>query len=189
MFLAVAIYAVMDSLSAHSPAPARFLQRGEDMAREIERKFLVINDQWQSAVVAKHPIRQGYLAQQQGVSVRVRLRGEQGWLTIKGPTTGISRQEYEYPIPAQQAHEMLDTLATSGIIEKIRYQVRHHQQTWEVDTFLGRNSGLLIAEIELESEQQPFDLPPWVGDEVSQDPRYFNARLADHPYQEWSQEA
>jgi CYTH domain-containing protein len=156
------------------------------MPVEIERKFLVIGDAWREQATGRQ-IRQGYLSSDPGRSVRVRLAGEQAWLTIKGATRGATRAEYEYSIPVDHAREMLDKLCLQPLIEKTRYRVEFKGLTWEIDEFDGVNAGLLIAEIELDSEGQEPDLPAWVGDDVTGDPRYYNASLIAHPYSQWSE--
>jgi adenylate cyclase len=154
------------------------------MGQEIERKFKVIGDTWRSLGTGSL-YRQGYIPTVDERTVRVRLVGEQGYLTLKGPATGMVRPEFEYPIPAQDAIEILDTLCTPPLIEKIRYRVPIQDLTWEIDEFLGTNSGLILAEVELTHASQALDLPPWVGEEVTDDPRYFNVNLAQHPFQTW----
>ena len=156
------------------------------MATEIERKFLVKGDQWR--LLATGTIyRQGYLSTKKDCSVRVRLAGNQAYLTIKGVTEGCSRAEYEYPIPAKDAQEMLDNLCQAPLIEKTRYKIDYAGLIWEVDEFAGENQGLIIAEVELTDENQSIELPDWVGKEVSDDARYFNANLVQHPYSQWSE--
>ncbi|HEY9666536.1 MAG TPA: CYTH domain-containing protein [Coleofasciculaceae cyanobacterium] len=155
------------------------------MATEIERKFLVKGDDWRSLGTGT-VYRQGYLSTKKGCTVRVRLVGEQGYLTIKGLTQGFSRAEFEYPIPAQDVREMLDNLCDRPLIEKTRYKIKWGDLIWEVDEFAGENEGLIIAEIELPGENYSFELPDWIGQEVSDDPRYFNANLVQHPYSQWS---
>ena len=154
------------------------------MNMEIERKFLVRGDGWR---VGAHGVlcRQGWLSSAIGCTVRVRLMGDQGFLTIKGETKGLSKKEYEYPIPVADAQAMLDRLCVKPLIEKRRYTVMHAGMTWEVDEFLGENQGLLVAEVELDAEDQPIELPDWAGAEVSGDPRYFNVNLVKHPYARW----
>ncbi|MEJ2425323.1 MAG: CYTH domain-containing protein, partial [Candidatus Thiodiazotropha sp.] len=125
------------------------------MAIEIERKYLVINDNWKENVVSQAVIKQGYLATTEQASVRVRVDGEQANLNIKGTTVGISRREYEYPIPLQQAEEMLDHLVSGAVIDKVRYKVRHGEHIWDLDRFMGANEGLVVAEVELR-------LLPWM---------------------------
>lgn len=154
------------------------------MGEEIERKFLITGDAWRG--LAEGVLyRQGYLCAEQGRTVRVRLAGNQGYLTIKGPTTGVVRPEYEYPIPSEDARAMLDTLCRQPLIEKNRHIIPFQGFLWEVDEFLGLNQGLVIAEIELETEDQPFARPKWIGREVSDDPRYTNAALCLAPFSTW----
>ncbi|MBK1645977.1 adenylate cyclase [Thiocapsa imhoffii] len=155
------------------------------MASEIERKFLVRDASWQDAIERSEAIQQGYLAQTDRATIRVRVMGERGLITVKGVTNGITRDEYEYPIPVEEARAMLETLSVSSVIEKIRYQVRVGTHRWEIDVFAGENSGLILAEIELEREDAPFERPSWLGEEVSYDPRYFNANLARRPFRLW----
>jgi adenylate cyclase len=154
------------------------------MAREIERKFLVKGDCWKSRVLGVM-CRQGYLVKAGGVTVRVRVLGESGFLTIKGKTEGIGREEYEYVIPLEDAEAMLENMTSGEIVEKIRYRVPVHGVTWDVDEFLGANEGLVLAEVELEHEGQEVLLPEWAGLEVTGDPRYYNSRLAEAPYSRW----
>jgi adenylate cyclase len=154
------------------------------MGTEIERKFLVKGTAWREGVHGQR-FRQGYLSVDRERTVRVRAVGGRAWLTVKGLTTGFSRLEFEYEIPAADATTLLDELCLQPIIDKTRYEVRHCGRLWEVDEFHGVNEGLVIAEIELDSEQDAFERPPWLGDEVSDDPRYFNARLVRHPFRDW----
>ena len=155
------------------------------MAKEIERKFIVISDSWRIDAVGKL-YSQGYIATAaEGQSVRVRIAGELGYLTIKGPTEGLSRAEFEYPIPLADAREMLDTLCVQPLIEKIRYRLPVGGHVWEIDEFQGENAGLTIAEVELMSESQTVDLPDWVGAEVSGQTKYYNASLVKNPYSRW----
>lgn len=154
------------------------------MAKEIERKFLLGNDSWRPGAGGTL-FRQGYLSTDPERTVRVRLEGERGVLTIKGLSRGISRAEFEYPIPAAEAAELLDTLCLQPLIEKTRYRVEHAGHLWEIDEFAGDNAGLVLAEVELASEDEALELPPWVGAEVSTDPRYFNANLVRHPFRSW----
>ncbi len=155
------------------------------MAQEIERKFLVLNESWREDAGPRVYISQGYLGEAQGASVRVRVEGERANINIKGATLGISRTEYEYPIPLDEALEMLKNLCLKPLIEKSRYKVKVGNHTWEVDLFAGDNAGLIVAEVELASEDQPFEKPAWAGDEVSDDPRYYNVCLVKHPYKDW----
>ncbi|MBK1703496.1 CYTH domain-containing protein [Halochromatium glycolicum] len=155
------------------------------MATEIERKFLVSSESWREAVELEVPVMQGYLAGTSRLTLRARLQGDQGVLTIKGASRGISRSEFEYPIPAEDAKAMLAELAEYSIVEKTRYLVRFGAHLWEIDVFAGDNAGLVLAEIELSAEDEDFERPAWLGPEVSDDPRYYNANLARHPYKEW----
>ena len=155
------------------------------MGIEIERKFLVINDNWRSLAQGK-VYRQGYISTNNKMTtVRVRIIGEQAYLTIKSKTEGISRQEFEYPIPFEDGKIMLDNLCDRPLIEKTRYQINHDSLIWEIDEFQGENQGLIIAEVELENESQIINLPDWVGKEVSDDPKYYNVNLTKSPYQTW----
>lgn len=154
------------------------------MAIEIERKFLVAGDSWRG-LAAGVAYRQGYLVSGSGLTVRVRIAGDTGYLTIKGATSGIARSEFEYPIPLNDASEMLDTLCGRPIIEKVRHRIPWNGLIWEVDEFAGANQGLIMAEVELKDPNQIIQLPAWIGEEVSHDPRYFNSYLAEHPYREW----
>lgn len=154
------------------------------MAREIERKFLVRNDSWKTGLQGVSCC-QAYLATDERVTVRVRILGDAGYLTVKGKTVGLSRDEFEYPIPVTDALAMLETLSTGGWVEKIRYSVKAHGMFWDVDEFLGANAGLVLAEVELEHEGQEVVLPDWVGEEVTGDDRYYNSRLARNPYSSW----
>lgn len=155
------------------------------MATEIERKFLVKGDAWRGEADAGTRFRQGYLIGAEKASVRVRIEGDRANLNIKSATLGVRRQEYEYPIPLDEAEELLDTLCEKPQIEKTRYRVHHGCHEWEVDVFHGDNEGLVVAEVELEDEAEAFALPDWVGEEVSDDPRYYNVCLTRHPYKEW----
>lgn len=154
------------------------------MPIEIERKFLVNGDAWRAGARGK-AFRQGYLPAAAGCSVRVRVADDGAWLAIKAATPGLSRAEYEYPIPLDEANELLDTLCHQPVIEKTRYLVEHAGLTWEVDEFAGENAGLVIAELELDSEAQSFEIPDWLGTEVTGDARYYNASLASKPYCSW----
>ena len=154
------------------------------MAKEIERKFLVNTALWR-AMAAGTLYRQGYLSSVKERVVRVRIAGEHGFLTIKGLTTGVSRLEFEYPIPFADATVMLDQLCERPLIEKTRYREEFEGHSWEIDQFHGDNSGLVIAEIELANESEQFTVPPWAAAEVSDDPRYFNSNLVLNPYKNW----
>jgi adenylate cyclase len=155
------------------------------MAVEIERKFLVPAGQWNPGAQVGTRLLQGYLCRGDRASVRVRLAADQAWLTVKGPTTGISRAEFEYAIPVDDANAMLAELAGGRIVEKIRYAETFAGHLWSVDRFLGDNAGLIVAEIELDHPEAVVPLPPWVGPEVSGDSRYFNSSLAVAPFSTW----
>jgi adenylate cyclase len=155
------------------------------MGVEIERKFLVVNDDWKPFVESESQLKQGYLTTQSALTIRVRIAGGRAWLTIKGGTKGIRRSEYEYPIPLRDASEMFDQLVTGAVIDKTRYRVRCGEHVWDLDIFHGDNRGLALAEIELQSETEDFRVPDWAGEEVSGDSRYFNANLIRHPYCNW----
>ena len=154
------------------------------MAREIERKFLVKGDAWR-ALAKGTTYRQGYLNSTKERTVRVRTADDKAHLTIKGLTVGATRAEYEYEIPFDEGKAMLDTLAERPLIEKRRYKIPIGDLTWEIDEFLGDNAGLIIAEVELKSEDQTFARPAWLGDEVTGDPRYYNANLIKNPFTCW----
>lgn len=155
------------------------------MGTEIERKFLVRDASWREQVSASADYRQGYLHSDPSLAVRVRTAGEEAYLTIKGGGAGISRREFEYRIPVPDALEMLEHLCRKPLIEKRRHLVRHGAHTWEIDVFFGDNDGLVVAEIELSHQDEAFERPAWLGEEVSHDPRYYNARLSQRPYREW----
>lgn len=154
------------------------------MGTEIERKFLLRDDTWRAGASGT-VYRQGYLNSAKERTVRVRTVGDKAFLTIKGITVGATRAEYEYPIPFDDCNAMLDTLAEKPLIEKKRYKIRRGDLVWEIDEFFGDNKGLIVAEVELQSERQVFDKPAWLGDEVSGDPRYFNSNLIKHPFTQW----
>lgn len=154
------------------------------MGTEIERKYLVVGDAWR-ALGTGTVFRQGYLSTEKERTVRVRVEGDRAKLTIKGITVGATRVEYEYEIPVAEAEEMLDDLCHQPIIEKTRRRIDAVSVVWEVDEFYGVNEGLVIAEVELESEDQEFDIPSWIGEEVTGDARYFNANLIARPFSTW----
>ncbi len=154
------------------------------MPLEIERKFLVAGNDWRRAGAATR-FRQGYLSTDPERTVRVRLAGKQAWLTIKGPSHGAARLEYEYAIPAQHAGELLDRLCIPPLIEKVRYRLEHAGLVWEIDEFEGDNAGLILAEVELSDADQSIVLPDWVGEEVTGDARYYNSSLVKNPYRAW----
>lgn len=151
---------------------------------EIERKFLVVSDQWRTLATGTL-YRQGYIPTPDQRTVRVRIAGQQGYLTIKGKTQGIARSEFEYEIPVEDAAQLLDTICDPPLIEKYRYRIPLDGLVWEVDEFLGENKGLIIAEVELEDEAQAIALPGWIGQDVSGDLRYYNSNLAKHPFRCW----
>lgn len=155
------------------------------MGIEIERKFRVEKDSWRHHATSSTPFRQGYLSTDAERNVRVRTQGPKAVLTLKGKGDGLVRLEFEYAIPLDEAGQVLDALCLKPLIEKTRHEVRHAGLLWEIDEFHGDNEGLVVAEVELESEEQEIDLPDWIGEEVSDDPRYLNANLVDHPYREW----
>jgi CYTH domain-containing protein len=155
------------------------------MGFEIERKFLVRKDLWYAL---KKPegtgITQAYLVNEPGKVIRIRVTDRNGYITIKGLNTGATRPEFEYSIPREEALTILE-LFPSNKIEKIRYKIEYQGNTWEVDEFFGMNDGLIMAEIELEREDEPFEKPGWIGEEVTDDPRYYNSYLSEHPYNTW----
>ena len=153
------------------------------MAKEIEKKFLLKNDDWRKNASGTY-YKQGYLSTKKERTVRVRINNDKAFLTIKGPSKGASRLEFEYEIPSQDAMEILD-LCEKPIIEKIRYIVVDKGLTWEIDEFEGVNKGLILAELELTNEDQEFDLPEWIGDEVTGNPDYYNANLINKPFSKW----
>lgn len=155
------------------------------MAQEIERKFL-INGEFKSESYSSSRIIQGYICSIPGRTVRVRIRDEKGFLTIKGATnkSGMSRYEWEKEIPLEEARELMQ-LCQEGVIDKIRYLVKSGKHIWEIDEFYGDNEGLLMAEIELEEENEPFDKPSFIGEEVTGDPRFYNSHLMKFPFKKW----
>ncbi len=155
------------------------------MGTEIERRFLVSGPEWRPLVVSSHPCEQGYVAGGGKASVRVRLMDRQGYLTLKGSRSGISRPEFEYPIPAGEARELLELFCGEARIRKVRHRLVHRGRRWEIDEFEGRNQGLVLAEVELESPGQSVELPEWIGREVSHEARYYNARLCSRPWKDW----
>jgi len=153
------------------------------MALEIERKFLVMEGAWRNEKGKTY--RQGYLNSAKERNVRVRTIEERGYLTVKGVSRGAVRVEYEYEIPVADAEAMLEDLCEKPLIEKKRYRIGYKGLIWEVDEFFGENTGLIMAEVELESENQEFVKPEWIAGEVTGDPRYFNANLIHYPYKNW----
>tara|TARA_A100001037_G_C14825127_1_gene489526 strand:+ start:55 stop:546 length:492 start_codon:yes stop_codon:yes gene_type:complete len=156
------------------------------MGQEIERKFLVYGTEWRGEATSRVRYRQGYVAREGELTVRVRFAGEHAWLTIKGPTQGVVRAEFEYEIPVPDAQELLSSHCAGPLIEKTRYFVEFDGRIWEVDEFEGDNAGLIVAEVELEHAESRVSLPPWVGKEVSHLTRYFNAALVSYPYLKWT---
>jgi CYTH domain-containing protein len=155
------------------------------MALEIEHKYLIRRDLWYAIhKPAGIKIRQGYLLSDEGKTVRVRIAGDNAFLTIKGPSINASRAEYEYPVPAGDAEELLQ-LCTIPIIEKVRYRMEYAGKMWEVDEFFGENEGLILAEIELSFPDESYHKPAWAGEEVTGDPRYYNSCLAANPFSGW----
>ncbi len=154
------------------------------MYREIERKFLVNGDEWRKDAIS-HEFCQGYIYSAEHCFVRVRTEDDYAFLTIKGPKSGIERPEFEYPIPITDAKELLDHLAHQPLIYKIRHKISYPPHVWEVDEFCGENSGLIIAEIELKNEEEYFEKPSWLGQEITFDARYRNSALAERPYSQW----
>lgn len=154
------------------------------MAVEIERKFLVRNESWRKDVQKIFSIKQGYLNSDTERNVRVRIKGEKGFLTIKGKTKNISRVEFEYEIPLFDAEELIK-LCVKPIIEKVRHEIVYDGNIWEIDEFFGENKGLVIAELELKSEHQIYNSPEWIGKEVSNDSRFYNSSLIQNPFSLW----
>ena len=155
------------------------------MGVEIERKYLIKKDKW-NASLAKDGVqyRQGYILTDPSKTIRVRLAGEQGYLTIKGLTVGATRPEFEYEIPKQDAIALLDNFCPATI-NKVRYKIQFDSHLWEIDEFSGDNAGLIVAEIELASEDESFTLPDWIDKEVTAEDKYYNSNLSIHPYKDW----
>lgn len=154
------------------------------MGLEIERKFLLKNSDWEQLIERKIAIQQGYLNADAARTVRIRITNETAFLTIKGKTEKISRQEFEYEIPVEDAASLLQ-LCKKPLIKKTRFIIPHQGHIWEIDTFKGDNEGLILAEIELNHQEEAFVQPSWIGEEVSHDPRYYNASLIKHPFKDW----
>ena len=154
------------------------------MGIEIERKFL-IHKELIGPLKNGYQIKQGYIKTVDFTTVRVRIRDKEAFLTIKSKNKGTSRLEFEYPIPLQDAQEMLENLCQTALVEKTRYLVVHKGHTWEVDVFEGHNKGLIVAEIELQNKEEAFALPKWIDKEVSDEARYYNSNLISHPYTKW----
>jgi adenylate cyclase len=155
------------------------------MAVEIERRFLVRDDGWRAQVYAQTHIMQGYLANNAGATIRVRVMGDEAFLTIEGAMQGISRTEFEYSIPVAHAEAMLRELAVSPPIDKLRHAIRIGRHLWDVDVFGGENAGLVTAEVELTAADDTFEMPSWVGQEVTGEPRYYAVNLARNPFKHW----
>ncbi|HET7314699.1 CYTH domain-containing protein [Salinisphaera sp.] len=155
------------------------------MALEIERKFLVDDDGWRGAAHASRHFAQGYLNESGRASVRVRIEGDAANLNIKAAQVGTSRAEYEYAIPMAEAREILDRLTLTPPVEKVRHWLDHAGHTWEIDEFAGANAPLVVAEIELDDPAARFERPAWLGDEITDDVRYYNHALAFSPYSRW----
>lgn len=158
------------------------------MATEIERKFLLVSDEWRQWVSRSEVFRQGYLSNNPQASVRVRIADDTATLNIKGMTLGVQRPEYEYEIPLHDAAELLDQLCTRPLIEKTRHFVEFGGNLWEIDEFHGDNAGLVVAEVELDSLDQVIAMPAWAGQDVSHLERYYNVRLTQYPYSRWTAE-
>lgn len=154
------------------------------MAQEIERKFLIDIDKIGN-LENGYEIKQGYIQTKDKTVVRVRVKGEEAFMTIKGENIGATRLEYEYAIPLKDANEMLEKLCTKPFIDKTRYLLQHKNHTWEIDIFHKENDGLIVAEVELESENETVELPNWIVKEVTDDSRYYNSNLLENPYCKW----
>lgn len=158
------------------------------MGVEIERKFIPSDDSWRQSVSSRSSLKQGYIATVNGHTVRARISDGQGFLTLKSHAHGISRDEFEYRIPVEDAEQILESFCEKPLIEKYRYIVVFQGFTWEIDEFSGENQGLILAEIELPSEDTAFEIPPWIGKEVTHLGRYYNSNLRKHPFSRWSPE-
>ena len=155
------------------------------MSKEIERKFLIINDDWKALPSQSEKYIQGYFVTNEKCSIRVRIAEDSASINIKSATLGVTRSEYDFPVPVNDAREMLQNLCVRPLIEKIRHKINYDNHIWEVDVFSGENEGLIVAEIELDSADEIFSKPGWIGEEVSDDPRYYNVCLVEHPYKTW----
>jgi adenylate cyclase len=160
---------------------------GSIVGIEIERKFLIKNEGWRELVTRSTRMRQGYLSSDKNCSVRVRVAGEQAHVNIKSATLGVTRDEYEYPIPLEDAEQLLAKLCVKPLIEKTRHHVNDAGREWEVDEFEGDNQGLLVAEAELTDADDPLAFPDWLGKDVSMDPKYYNICLVKHPFRNWTE--
>ena len=156
------------------------------MATEIERKFLLNDNSWKEFAGEGTKYSQGYLVGSKQASVRVRIQGDKAFLNVKSATIDITRQEFEYEVPLADAQEMLETLCEKPLISKTRYHLNHENHVWEIDVFDGENNGLVVAEIELADKNEVFSKPTWLGEEVSDDARYYNTCLVKHPFKNWS---
>lgn len=154
------------------------------MPQEIERKFLLTNDDWKAEVDRAVRMKQGYLNSAKERTVRIRIAGEQAFLTIKGPVSGVTRPEFEYEVPVSDGLAMME-LCEQPVIEKTRYYVKRGLHLWEIDVFTGANEGLVVAEIELASEAEEFERPTWLGEEVSAEVKYYNSSLIELPFSCW----
>jgi len=158
------------------------------MAKEIEHKFLLKNNDWKTQISKSSTYKQGYMVSDETRSVRIRISDDTAWLNIKSATIGTFRQEFEYEIPLKDGIEILDTLCQRPMIEKTRHLVTYKQHTWEIDVFTGDNDELIVAEIELSEVGEHFEIPSWVGKEVTSDIRYYNNSLCKNPYKNWKNE-
>lgn len=156
------------------------------MAKEIERRFHLKDDSWRGLAEGEW-LKQGYLSVERERTVRVRVKGDQAWLTLKSNISNVSRHEFEYPIPLADAETILAAMCPL-LVEKKRYRIQHGGHLWEVDEFFGQNAGLTLAEVELAGEDEPYARPDWLGDEVTEDPRYTNAYLSKHPWPSWGRD-
>lgn len=159
-------------------------QTSKKMGKETERKFLIKNTRFKENISQKHEMKQGYLSTEPNHVVRIRTLDGKGFITIKGENSGITRSEFEYEIPQQDVLEMMETMCTT-LIEKFRYIVYYGGMKWEIDEFFNDNEGLMLAEIELDDEKQDFERPSWLGEEVSNNEKYYNAYLINYPYKTW----
>ncbi|MCK5851781.1 CYTH domain-containing protein [bacterium] len=156
------------------------------MPKEIERKYLLTDNSWKNSVVGKAALRQGYIAKSNGCLVRIRISDKEAWITVKGKQVSFTRPEFEYQIPISDAEELLKEFSSENQIIKTRFFLEYQENKWIVDVFEGQNYGLIIAEIELESEMSDFALPPWIGEDVTTDFRYTNSNLVEYPYNKWA---
>lgn len=154
------------------------------MGLEIEKKFLIKNDNWKEIVLEEKEISQGYLSASPNRTVRVRIMGKVGFLTIKSKSKGSVRSEFEYEIPLDDAKELME-LCEKPILAKTRHWVKHENHTWEIDVFEKENKGLVVAEIELTREDESFLIPDWIGKEVTEETKYYNSQLIENPYSNW----